>query len=92
MMDSKETKRFVIRNSDDGKYYNGKKTFGTDIFGELNKAKVFKNVGGAKVACNDLVLHRRWYRTHDEDFKLNLEIVEIMTIVTDNVIKYDKYD
>jgi hypothetical protein len=81
-----EIKRFVIRNSDDGKYYTGEKTFG-----EFNKAKVFKNVGGAKVACNELVLHKWWY-THDKDFKLNLEIVEVITIVTDNVIKYDKYD
>ena len=88
----KEAKRYVIRNSYDGKFYNGKKTFGIDIFGELDKAKVFKNVVGAKVACMGLVQHKCWHVTYDKDFKLHLEIVEIKRVVTDNVIKYDKYN
>ena len=89
----KEAKRYVIRNSYDGKFYNGKNTFKPGIFDELEKAKVYKNAAGAKVACLDLVQHRCFYEAHDKDFELHLEIVEIKTIVTDNVIKYDNnYD
>lgn len=39
----KEAKRYVIRNSYDGKFYNGKNTFKPGIFGELEKAKVYYN-------------------------------------------------
>ena len=38
----REAKRYVIRNSYDGKFYNGKNTFKPGIFGELEKAKVYK--------------------------------------------------
>ena len=75
-----ETRRYVIRRKNEKDYYNGHNTYGGDwiVFGEFNKAKVFKNIGGAKVACGDLWLHQ-----HKE-----LEIVEIVTTTTDNVVEY----
>ena len=51
--------------------------------------RLYKNAAGAKVACLDLVQHRCFHEAHDKDFKLHLEIVEIKTVVTDNVIKYN---
>ena len=74
-------KRYVIRR-EDGNYYNGKDSFGySPIFEGFNKAKVFKNVSGAKVACGHIYLHMK--------DKLSLEIVEIITIPTEYVIKYE---
>ena len=51
-----ETKRYVIGRKEEKEYYNGYSAYvGSGlIFGEFSKAKVFKNVGGAKVACGDL--------------------------------------
>lgn len=43
----KEAKRYVIRNSYDGKFYNGKNTFKPGIFGELEKANN-KGMSGEK--------------------------------------------
>lgn len=75
-------KRYVIRISGTDMYYTGHNTFGleSNIFSEFSKSKVFKNVGGTKVACGDLTIHTS---------QKNLEIVEIETIITDNVIKYE---
>lgn len=74
--------RYVIRSKGYG-YYNGKNTYNSPIFilDEFSKAKVFKNIAGAKVACLKL-----WEHGIKE-----LEIVEIETKQTDNVIKYEGY-
>lgn len=78
-----ETRRYVIRRKNERDYYNGTHTWGSVflIFSEFKKAKVFKNIGGAKVSCMDL-----WRHQHCE-----LEIIEIVTTTTDNVIDY-KYE
>lgn len=78
---SESISRYVIRSNGFG-YYNGKNTYSTKIFilGEFSKAKVFKNVAGAKVACLKL-----W-----EHGIKDLEIVEIETKPTDNIIKYER--
>lgn len=73
--------RYVIRSKGFG-YYNGKNTYNDTMFvlEGFSKAKVFKNVAGAKVACLNLLEH---------GIK-DLEIVEIETKPTDNVIKYER--
>ena len=43
-----ETRRFVIRRTSDGLYYNGNQTFNYNNFDGFEKAKVFKNIAGAK--------------------------------------------
>ena len=83
MTTMEETRRYVIRRKNEKDYYNGTSTWGSASlnFSEFKKAKVFKNVGGAKVCCMNL-----WLYQHCE-----LEIVEIVTATTDNVIDY-KYE
>lgn len=51
-------KRYVIRRPVDGKYYNGRQTFGEWCWDSFEKAKVFKNKAGAKVSCMHLTYHR----------------------------------
>ena len=74
-------KRYVVRSKGYG-YYNGKNTYKSPILilDEFSKAKIYKNLTGAKVACLELYSH---------GIK-ELEIVEIETKTTDNVIKYEK--
>lgn len=73
--------RYVIRRVKENDYYTGLKTMGSisKIFSDFSKAKIFKNVAGAKVACRDLYLHFD---------RAELEIVEVETKVTDNKIQY----
>ena len=73
--------RYIIRSKEFG-YYNGKNTYDAKafIFSEFSKAKVFKNITGAKVACLELLEHG----------VKDLEIVEIETKLTDNIIKYER--
>ena len=74
-------KRYVIRSKGRG-YYTGKNAYSTpiSIFDEFSKAKIYKNIAGAKVACLELYSYGN----------RGLEIVEIETKTTDNVIKYEK--
>lgn len=74
-------KRYVIRSNGYG-YYNGKNAYSSPILilDEFSKSKIYKNIAGAKVACLELYSH---------GIK-ELEIVEIETKPTDNVIKYEK--
>ena len=74
-------KRYVVRAKGYG-YYNGKNAYSSPIhiLDEFSKAKIYKNLTGAKVACLELLSH---------GIK-ELEIVEIDTKTTDNVIKYEK--
>ena len=71
--------RYVIRIKDTDRFYIGGKTYSSidSIFGELDKAKIFKNLAGAKVAC---------YSLYTRD--INLEIVGVELQVTDNIIDY----
>ena len=86
-----EVRRFVIRRVRDGLYYNGNQTFSfSDNFQNFEKAKVFKNTAGAKNACLRLELHKNWYVENKGDIPDDYEIVEIVTKVTDNVIKYER--
>ena len=74
-------KRYVVRSKGYG-YYNGKNAYSSPILilDEFSKAKIYKNLTGAKVACLELLSHG-----------INeLEIVEIDTKITDNVIIYEK--
>lgn len=74
-------KRYVVRAKGYG-YYNGKNAYSSPILilDEFSKAKIYKNLTGAKVACLELLSH---------GIK-ELEIVEIDTKITDNVIIYEK--
>ena len=74
-------KRYVVRAKGYG-YYNGKNTYKSPILilDEFSNAKIYKNLTGAKVACLELLSH---------GIK-ELEIVEIDTKITDNVIIYEK--
>lgn len=85
-----ETRRFVIRRTSDGLYYNGNQTFNYNNFDGFEKAKVFKNIAGAKNACLNLDLHQRWYVENKKQKPIEYEIVEIVTMITDNVIKYER--
>lgn len=78
-METQSIKRYVVRQ--DNRYYNGDNTWTspTTFMSEFSKAKIFKNVAGAKVACG--FLYNRGLR--------NIEIVEIETKPTDNVIQYN---
>ena len=77
--------RYVIRRVKEKDYYNGTSTFCLDSFSEFKKAKIFKNIAGAKVACLDLCNHAK----HGVNpINLELEIVEIVTSTTDKIIKY----
>lgn len=77
--------RYVIRRVKEKDYYNGSDTFYHSSFGDFKKAKIFKNIAGAKVACLSLCLHaeRCVY-----PINLELEIVEVVTSTTDKIIKY----
>ena len=85
-----EIKRFVIRRVKDGLYYNGNQTFGFDNFDSFNKAKVFKNTAGAKNACLHLEEHQRWYVENRGEEPDEYDIVEIVTKITDNIVKYER--
>lgn len=86
-----EIKRYVIRRVKDGLYYNGKPTFSySHNFQDFEKAKVFNNTTGAKNACLHLELRKNWYIENKGDIPDEYEIVEIITKVTDNVIKYER--
>lgn len=87
-MINEEVKRFVIRR-EDGLYYNGNQTFRSGNFDKFEKAKVFKNVSGAKNACLNLELHHKWWVKNQGEKPHEYEIVEIITMITDNVIKYE---
>jgi len=73
-------KRYVIRRVKEQDYYAGNNTWSSP-FEDFDKAKVFKNLVGAKVSCLNIYEHRKY----------ELEIVEIETRVTDKIIKY-KYE
>lgn len=70
--------RFVIRRSDTKQYYNGVNTYGIP-WDDLQRAKVFKNASGAKVACGDL-------RIHLPNPKPTLEIVQAELVVNETTI------
>lgn len=79
-----EVIRYVVRRKKDGLYYNGNKTFPFENFENFEKAKVFKNIGSAKCACKSLAIHKKCYHEEIDEY----EIIEIITKLTDKVIKY----
>lgn len=85
-----EVRRFVIRRVGDGLYYNGNQTFSYNNFQTFEKAKIFKNIGGAKNACLNLEMHKSWYVKQGIEKPDDYEIVEIVTKVTDNITKYER--
>lgn len=88
---SDEVRRFVIRRVGDGLYYNGNQTFSSgNNFQTFEKAKIFKNIGGAKSACLNLEMHQSWYVKQGLEKPSDYEIVEIVTKVTDNITKYER--
>lgn len=78
-METQTIKRYVVRQ--DNLYYNGNNTWTspTLFMDDFSKAKIFKNIVGAKTACG--FLYNRGL--------INLEIVEIETKPTDNVIHFE---
>ena len=85
---TEETKRYVVRRKKYKDYYTGNQTFNTmgESFGKFEKAKVFKNVAGAKNACMNLELHMR---NRGERILDDFEIVEILTVISGNIIDYE---
>jgi hypothetical protein len=77
--------RYVIRRVKEKDYYNGSDTFYYSSFGDFKRAKIFKNIAGAKVACLSLCFHAE-HRVNQ--INLELEIVEVVTSTTDKIIKY----
>lgn len=79
-METQSIIRYVVRQ--DNLYYNGDNTWSSPkvFMTDFSKAKIFKNAAGAKVACGFLF---------DRGLR-NLEIVEIETKPTDNVIQYER--
>lgn len=73
-------KRYVIRRVKEQDYYAGNNTWSSRFEG-FDKAKVFKNIAGAKVSCLHIYQNKRY----------ELEIVEIETKTTNNIIQY-KYE
>lgn len=87
-MIKEEAIRFLIRRVRDGLYYNGKETFGYMNFEAFDKAKVFKNIAGAKMARNELIRHNRFYATKTENVELDeYEIVLVSVKPTGDVIR-----
>lgn len=79
--------RFVIRRIEEKDFYSGVSTWGaeTNIFVPLERAKIFKNIAGAKVACGDLKQHFRRFDNKRIDC---FEIVEVVLNITDNIIVF----
>ena len=85
-----QIKRYVVRCKETQYFYNGNNTFGLFSFEpSLLKAKIFKNINGAKAACHHLCESELDTKKVRSSYTpRSFEIVETITILTDNIIPY----
>lgn len=72
-------KRYVIKRTPENDYYPGGKE-SPHKWVSFDRAKVFKNLAGAKVAYNWIMEHSRIY-----DYAIELNIVEVYVVEKDVV-------